>query len=180
MLGSLWNRLTKFSILGFAPAIICLTLGITRWPQEGATLYFLSIAIVLLIVSIIIEGYGIYKARHFFREDAQEVYERVRQLIMDLRTLAPELHKEYDGMNQEHQRYIRDKRYKKLTGEFDKVIRRCNDNRLRHRLHTLIENEKLMAKYRLTGHKLEFKGTLENSDKDIISYINTVFRPMKN
>ena len=173
MFRSLWNRLTKFSVLGFALATISFTLGVTNWPKEELTLHLVVFAIILFVVSVFIEGYGIYKTKHFFREDAQEIYHRVTQLIMELRTLAPILHKDYGDRPDEHRRYAGDERYKKLTNKFTQTRQKCSDCRLDRKLRNLIEHEKLMAKYRLNTTECKFQGMLENADQEIRNYINT-------
>jgi len=176
LFGSLWHRLTNFCIIGLILVAVSFTLGATNWPKEGLSIYFTSFAVILFIGSVIIEGYGIYKTRHFYKEDALAVYQKVEQSIMELRTLAITLHKDYDNTTEEHRRYTRDKRYRKLINEFGKALLKCNDYRLNRKLSNLIENEKLMAKYRLNAAGCKFQGTLENTGQDIKNYIRIKFR----
>ena len=176
MFGSLWNRFTKFSVLGIIVAAVSIALGYTSLLNEGLAQYLSVFAIILFITSILIEGYGIYKARHFFREDAQEVYKSTAQLITKLRGLAAILHEDYDDNPEYYRGYDMDERYKKLMSEFAQVKLKCGDSRLRKKLNNLIESEKRMAKYRISPAKYDFPGTLNSVDQDIRNYINTRLR----
>lgn len=98
------------------------------------------------------------------------------QLIMELRALAPILHKEHDDLPESSRRYTRDERYKKLMSEFAQVKLKCVDSGLRKKLSNLIESEKLMAKYRLNSNEHNFPGTLDSVDRDIRNYIDTRLR----
>jgi hypothetical protein len=171
---SLWTRLTKFSILGFVLAIISLIL--CSWLEAGLTLYFVLFTIILFIASIYIEGYGIYKTRKFHREDAQKVCQRVTRLIIELRTLAQVLHKDYSDMPKKHKGCAGDKRYKKLIKEFSQAKLQCSDYRLEKKLHNLIEKEKLLAKYGINTNEYKFHGTLDSVNQDIRDYIITRFK----
>lgn len=176
MLGSLWNRLTKFSVLGIIAAVVSVALGYTSWLNEALAQYFAVFAIILFITSIFIEGYGVYEARHFFREDAQEVYKSVTQLIMKLRGLAAILHEDHDDKPECSRRYTGDERYKKLMSEFAQVKLKCGNSGLLKKLSNLIENEKRLAKYRINPDKHKFSGALDSVDRDIRNYINTRLR----
>jgi len=176
MFGSLRNRLTKFAVLGFVLAIVCLTLSITGWPNEGWALYLTVFAITLLVGSVFLEGYGVYEARHCAQEDALEVYQTVTRLIMELRALSGVLHKEHGHTPEGHRRYDRDKRYRELLNQFAKVKMRCRDHRLGRKLHSLIEQEKLVAKYALNTSPDKLQGSLETTEQDIKNYVDKRFR----
>ena len=176
MFGSIRNRFTKFSILGFALAITSLTLGVINWSKEGLALYFIVSAIILFIGSVFLEGYGIYRAKHFFREDAQEIYQRAENLIVELKTLALVLHKDYGDRPDKQRKYAKDERYKQLMKKFARVRLKCSDYKLERKLHNLVEQEKLMAKYRLNTAECKFQVTLEEVNQDIRNYINTRFK----
>lgn len=176
MPGSLWNRFTKFSVLGIIAAIVSIALGYTSWLNEGSAQYLAVFAIILFITSIFIEVYGVYEARQFFREDARELYKSLTQLTTKLRGLAAILHEDYDDKPECYRRYGKDERYKKLMSEFAQVKLKCVDSGLRKKLSNLIESEKLMAKYRLNPHKNNLSGTLDGIDGDIRNYINTRLR----
>lgn len=68
MFSGVWNRLTKFAILGLVLAIIGIVLGYTSQLDQGLAQYLAVFAIILFITRISIEGYGVYEARHFFEK----------------------------------------------------------------------------------------------------------------
>lgn len=176
VLASLWNRLTKFSVLGIVLAIISLILGVTDWPKEGLTPYLTIFAAILFVVSVFLEGYGVYKTRNFYREDAQEVYHKMTQLTMELRNLASILHKDYDDTAQHRWRYTKDHRYKKLMSDFKQAKLKCSDYGFHKKLNNLIEFEKLMAKYRVNPDQLNFSGRPNTFKQEIENYVNTKLR----
>jgi len=176
MLGSLRNRLTKFATIGFALAFACLILGVTIQSIEGSTLYLTIFAVTLLVASVFVEGYGVYETRHFLKEDALEVYQTVTRLITELRTLSENLHKEHGHTPEGRRRYVRDKRYRKLLNEFARVRMKCKDYRLGKKIQSLIEQEKLSAKYAINTDAELSLGSLETTERHIRNYIDKRFR----
>ncbi len=171
MLRKLQNRLTKYSVLAFMLAIICLILLISGWPGEKWTPYTTTLAILLLTSSVLIQGYGFFEARHFSREGALQVYQSMARVITELRTLAETLHNEYGRTIEGRRRYDRDKRYRRLLREFANIKMRCKDYRLEQKLRKIIEREKAAAKYLPLADRKKFPSSLENADVDIREYI---------
>jgi len=176
VLTSLCNRLTKFSVLGIVLAIISLILGITDWPKEGLTSYFITFATILFVGSVFHEGYGVYKARNFYREDANDVYHKVTQLILELRSLASILHKDYEDTLEFRWGYTKDKRFRKLMSDFKRAKLKCSNYGLYKKLNNLIEFEKRMAKHRLNTDELNFSGRPNTVEQEIKNYISTKLR----
>ena len=169
---NLWNRITQSRIAGFLVAIIGVSLVTIDWKVGNLDRPLLGIAIILLICGLFILWLGVYKARHFYREDGQKIFESVSKLAAELKTVGAALHKENEGLRDGNWRFIQDRRYKAISKKFDLERRKCHDVGLDMKLRDPIEHEKLMAQfnnYFLAGHS-EIKKT------EIKGYINTRLR----
>ena len=176
MLRGLWNRLTKYSLISLALAAVTFTLGLINGSEEASTPWITFVAVVLLTMSILIEGIGFFRTRRVSLEYATEIYWKVTRLIQELRSLATVLHTDYDGLTDPHTRYSRDKRYKKMMKKFDQVMMKCDDCGLHRRLSKLIEAERLMAKYCLLSGKSGYWEVLENAHQDVRNYMSVRFQ----
>src|ERR1039457_2886538 len=101
----LFNRFTKYSILTKVAALAAVGLGLGVWTDAGIKALFIIIAIVLCLSAVGLEFLGFSRAKHFTQSNARTVYDRTRQLILELRKTAQVLHTEYGSGNDADSRW---------------------------------------------------------------------------
>jgi hypothetical protein len=170
------NRFTKFTILTTLLALVSLALGVWIRNSDGARTLLIILAIVLFLSGLGLEVLGFSKAKHFSQVEALKTYERVKQLVLELRKMAAILLKESRGSDDGESRwkYDRDRRYRDLSRRIDEAMRDCDDRLLAKKLECLIESEKRLARrgFNLNARTLKFAETLEMVDPDIKNYIS--------
>jgi hypothetical protein len=169
----IWNSYTRLSIFSDAMAGLLLILGFIGGFSSSVSGGFIIAAAVLVVAGLIAEGYGVYRAQHFFKEDARRIYAAIVNMIKELRSLAPVLHQGYDNQPVNNGSYDEDPRYRQLVRNIDREKKKCVDYRLKKRLDQLVECEIRMAKYRIDPTKNNFPITLNSVNGDITKYINT-------
>ena len=165
------NKLTIYSIFGIILAITFLVISRNTSPEGTLTFYFLLFSVFFFIISIFVEGYGIYISRHYFKEHAQEIYFKVNRIVEDIRTLLNESHKQ--DLQKETANNKSGQRYKDLNNQLNKTLSTCVDLKLKYLLKNFINQEKLLAKYGLSE---ELKVTGEERDQEIRNYIEAHFK----
>jgi hypothetical protein len=173
----LLNRFTKYSIITVILGLVSLGFGAWVWNSDGARTLLITFAIVLFLSGLGLEVLGFSKAKHFSQVEALKTYERVKQLVLELRKTGSVLHKEYSGYSDIESRwkYDRDRRYQDLSRRIDEAMGDCDDRFLAKTLGDLIESEKRLARrgINLSARTLRFAETLEMVDPDIKNYIST-------
>ncbi len=105
----IWNRFTVVGVIGIFAGLLCLVLFLGRGGEGGLYEILIYPAFIFITGSLAVEGYTFYKSRHFFREDALDIYSKIAVVIKELREIGPVIHHDIDHLLDPNGAFRRDK-----------------------------------------------------------------------